>query len=186
MPQVSSTCLALQNSYGLDVNLLLFACWHARHRGCFDGELLENALSFSSLWADNVVKPLRGTRTWMKSNEDALWERARPRLRADQTPPDAEKFDKLRQQIKSLELQSEQFQQNVLESLVVTPIQELSLEVRLSAAARNLRDIVEASAVPLNDIVVQSLSSLILHALDLTEDAGILQLIHNELARPSA
>jgi len=172
------------------VNLLLFACWHARQRGFFDGELLENALSFSSLWADNVVKPLRGTRTWMKSNEDTLWERACLRLRADQTPPDAEKFDKLRQQIKSLELQSEQFQQNVLESLAVNlpqnQPQDLSLEVRLSAAASNLRDIVEASAVPLNEVVVQSLSSLILHAFDLTENSGILQTIHNELARPSA
>lgn len=173
MPAVSSTCLALQNSYGLDVNLLLFACWHARTRGVFDPKLIRDAMSFSSMWANNVVKPLRGARTWMKANEHTLWERARPRSTSA--------FNLLRKKIKSVELECEKFQEDMLETLVQTPAQELAITVRISAAAQNLRSIVEASAVPLSDAVAESLYPLILNALDLAENAEILQTIHNEL-----
>ena len=66
-PDVSQCCLSLQDLYGLDVNLLLFACWHARSRGLCEPALAEKALAFSSNWANHVVKPLRGTRRWMKT-----------------------------------------------------------------------------------------------------------------------
>lgn len=179
------------------MNLLLFACWHARTRGMFDAELVRNALSFSSLWADNVVKPLRGARTWMKANKDELLERARPRSEPDhdaQSPdPDrlqgklpegaflSAEIELLRQQIKSIELQCEKFQENMLETLATTPPQTLSTEIHISAAIRNLRSIVEASAVPLNGVVAESLASLILNSLDRHEDAQILQAICTEL-----
>lgn len=170
----------------------------------FDAELLRDALSFSSMWADNVVKPLRGARSWMKANEEVAWERACPRSEPDhdaQSPdPDrlqgipssgteelpqgallSAEIELLRQQIKSIELQCEKFQETMLETLAKTPPQNLSAEARIAAAIRNLRSIVEASAVPLNGVVAESLASLILMTLDQHEDAQILQRIRSEL-----
>lgn len=150
------------------MNLLLFSCWHARCRGVFDGEVLKNALAFSSTWADNVVRPLRGARTWMKAHEAELWERACPRSDADD--PASAAFNVLRQQIKSVELQSERFQQNMLESLVQTPVQTLSTQTSVAAAVQNLRNIVEVSALPLSVGMADNLASLILNTLDQPDD----------------
>ncbi|MDP2142375.1 MAG: TIGR02444 family protein [Gammaproteobacteria bacterium] len=175
-PHVSSTCLTLQSSYGLDVNLLLFSCWHAHTRGLFDAQMLRDALAFSSMWADNVVRPLRSARTWMKTNTES----------AQSDSEVAEGFSQLREQIKTLELQCEQFQENMLESLVKTPVQMLSTEMTIAAAVYNLRYIIEASTLPLSSALTDSLAGLVLNVLDQADDEEIRHAIRKEFIQAMA
>lgn len=173
---VSQCCLSLQNLYGLDVNLLLFACWHARSRGLFDTALVAKALTFSSTWADHVVKPLRGARRWMKTqmeNSKALHEE----VLAEEVL--VEDFHRLREQIKALELQSEKFQEHTLASMVSGRELLLSVEMQIAAAVYNLHCVLLSAVnteqlprpLPLRDFLV----TLILNALDQDPDDDNLQ-----------
>lgn len=102
---VADACLALQDQYGVDVNLLLYCCWAGWRSAALDDETFRRALDFSQTWADRVVRPLRGVRRWMKSSGCAS---------------DLVVFDDcmdVRQQIKSAELRAEKLQQAALESL---------------------------------------------------------------------
>ena len=66
-PGVAEACLSLQERYGVDVNVLLYCCWYGCTRGSLDGPAMERILSFAEPWAENVVRPLRAARTWMKT-----------------------------------------------------------------------------------------------------------------------
>jgi len=66
-PEVSKLCLDLQDSYGVDVNMLLFACWLG-HTG--RGTVTVSAWRAMGLrlnkWRDEVIKPLRSVRHMLK------------------------------------------------------------------------------------------------------------------------
>ena len=66
-PGVARACLSLQEQHGVDVNVLLYCCWYGCTRGTMDGPAMERILSFAEPWAENVVRPLRAARTWMKT-----------------------------------------------------------------------------------------------------------------------
>ena len=66
-PEVSAACLRLQDEYGVDVVLLLWALW----RGA-TGRGPKPALEAEALvgpWRDAVVQPLRSVRRAMKSDD---------------------------------------------------------------------------------------------------------------------
>ena len=107
MDGVPNACLSLQNDYGADVNMLLYCCWIGAYIGQFDHELFARASAFSTLWADNVVVPLRSARTWMKQSG------------CDTEPVPTDTCMQLREEIKSVEFAAEKMQQQVLESLVL-------------------------------------------------------------------
>jgi len=169
-------CLSLQDLYGLDVNLLLFACWHARSRGLFEPALVEKALTFSSTWADHVVKPLRGARRWMKTQMESC---KAPHEEVLSEKVLDEDFHRLREQIKALELQSEKFQEHTLESMVSGRELLLSVEMQIAAAVYNLHCVLLSTfnseqlprPLPLHDF----LTTLILNALDQDPDDDNLQ-----------
>ena len=69
---VAEACLALQEEFDLDINLLLFCLWFSRNHGEVNDELLRNVWEFSSEWKIEVVQPLRSVRKWMKGNSDSL------------------------------------------------------------------------------------------------------------------
>lgn len=100
VPGVANACLSLQDSHDIDVNLLLFACWYGETYGNFSPAILQQALSFSQPWRKQVVQPLRNVRRWLK-------------LQA--TPEEA-----LRKEVKRIELEAEQVQQNRLQTLAQT------------------------------------------------------------------
>src|SRR5262244_106072 len=60
-PGVTSSCLALQDRFGLDVNLLLFCCWAAARGHRLDPAELAAAEAASVAWQRDIVTPLRGT-----------------------------------------------------------------------------------------------------------------------------
>lgn len=100
---VAAACLDLQNTYQLDVNLLLFCFWHAKDYGEIDRKLMRDVIAISSQWRANVVQPLRNTRSWMKLNSNS-----RPQ------------FEDLRERIKEDELMAEKLQQEKISSLAFT------------------------------------------------------------------
>lgn len=159
LPQVSQTCLRLQNEHGLDVNLLLFALWYGHRHGALAAALLDAVLAFTRPWAREVVQPLRHARGWMKQ---ALAGEQSALLQERACVP-------LRERIKAVELQSERLQQEVMEALCQRWLIERSRQhdreddTRAGQAqtiADNLRAIAEASAVPLTP-ALQSLLDML-------------------------
>jgi len=88
---VASTCLALQDTIGLDVNLLLYAAWLARMDQRLSGEHLASLEAEIVDWRERVIKPLR-----------ALCRQLQDYSRASG----------VREEIKALELRAEKQQQD--------------------------------------------------------------------------
>jgi uncharacterized protein (TIGR02444 family) len=100
MPGVSDACLRLQDDAGADVNLLLYFCWLATVRdAALDEAEIRRAVDATADWRDQVVRPLRGVRRWMKDGAAGM-------------PRDS--VEGLRSDVKRVELESEQLQQDLL------------------------------------------------------------------------
>jgi uncharacterized protein (TIGR02444 family) len=64
---VGDACLALQESHGIDVNVLLFCCWLGESgRGALTTEEMTRALALVDPWHQAVVRQLRAVRTGLK------------------------------------------------------------------------------------------------------------------------
>jgi len=160
LPLTRDTLLSLQDSHGLDANLLLFCSWYAHTRGRLDPATIQQALAISQPWAEQVVRPLRAARRWMKLNPSVQIYPAS--TEATMTA----RQQQLRDQIKALELQAEHLQEDMLESLsqragAVPPDVPTTLETQVMDAVHNHQRLLEASAVPLNDEVNELLASLV-------------------------
>ncbi|MGI9230065.1 MAG: TIGR02444 family protein [Gammaproteobacteria bacterium] len=125
--EVRHACLALQDARNMDVNLLLFCCWYARFNDDQPQAALQNVFNFSKSWHDEVVQPLRRTRTWMKHTGCPD-----PRI------PTAD-CTHLRDKIKAAELAAERVQQQTLQLLVSpVPTNEPAPATQLNNIIRNL------------------------------------------------
>jgi uncharacterized protein (TIGR02444 family) len=102
-PGVAEACLALQDRYGCDVNVLLFAAWMgaAHHHTLSSVELAEAAATVQH-WHAEIVRPLRSVRRRLKSG-----------------PPPARHAttEALRARVKSVELEAERIELAMLEAL---------------------------------------------------------------------
>ena len=158
-PGVADACLSLQDRFGCDVNVLLYCCWFARTRGVLDESTFSAALSFSQPWADEVVRPLRAARTWMKTTGRLLTEVPTHDCMA------------LRDKIKAAELAAEHLQQNALEELTSAPLTRiLDLETQLTNTASNLRRYLEHCNVRLDAPSLRELAQIVTAAIgDLDE-----------------
>lgn len=66
-PEVNRLCLDLQNNYGADVNMLLFACWLGHTgRSTVTVSAWRAMILRLTNWRENVIKPLRGVRHMLK------------------------------------------------------------------------------------------------------------------------
>ena len=90
---VAPACLALQDSFDLDVNLLLYAAWLAHLGQRLDQDHLSAVEALVADWRDNMVRPLRRVRQHWRESPQAV---------------------ELREGIKSLELRAEQQQQDAM------------------------------------------------------------------------
>lgn len=61
-PMVKPACLTLQRRHGLDVNVLLFACWLADRGVELDQGILARAKQAALPWQREIVRPLREVR----------------------------------------------------------------------------------------------------------------------------
>ena len=124
--EVPEACLTLQNSYGADVNILLFTLWYGHTRGTIDEPLFVEILTFSERWSAQVVKPLRGVRSWLKTEG------------CEDQHIVQEDCQSYREKVKKLELAGEKIQQEVLQSMVAgyKEIDE-TLQIQLASMLRN-------------------------------------------------
>ena len=109
-PGVAEACLQLQDSHGIDFNLLLYCFWYGDCLGSFDKLLLEELVKFSLTWNQGIVRPLREVRRWMKNQTQLVSENQAPQ------------FQSLRERIKSEELSAEKIQQEMLEVITLQAI----------------------------------------------------------------
>ncbi len=149
---VPAACLELQNKSGADVNALLFCCWLGATRGEIQTDTYNTVMTFSNNWADHVVRPLRSVRSWMKTSGCS-----------DPLLPE-ETCMALRERIKRVEFESEQLQENVMQSMVESiPLASLSNSEQIRAAVFNLQHYCLAENIPW-DHTTQTRLSLILQA----------------------
>ena len=137
-PGVADACLALQERHGLDVNVLLFCCWFGRTRGVMDEPLWKRVLAFSEAWADNVVRPLRAVRTWMKHTGCT-----QPEVSNDECM-------RLREEVKRTELKAERLQENSLQELAEdTSPRKLDVTSQILCTTLNLKQYIRHCDVEL-------------------------------------
>jgi uncharacterized protein (TIGR02444 family) len=65
-PGVSAALIRCQDEAGADVNLLLFALWHAREGAALDDAALATAEALVAPWRTGAIAPLRAARRAMK------------------------------------------------------------------------------------------------------------------------
>lgn len=109
-PTVEDACLSLQRRHGLDVNLLLFACWLADQGIELDHRILAQARDAVSAWQAEVVRPLRAVRRRLAIRLD----HAKPESLHQRWP---DHVMKLRRDVMALELDGEHLTQLALGSI---------------------------------------------------------------------
>ena len=100
-PGVADECLALQDTRGVDVNVLLFCAWLGSRRVVLTQEHLVVIESAVRPWRERVVQPLRGLRRDIKVRPDAAHE----------------SIAALRKDVAALELRAEQIEQAMLHEM---------------------------------------------------------------------
>ena len=117
---VPPACLRLQDSYNADVNILMYCCWVAWDRAMrLDSQATGRILASVDAWKKDVVVPLRTIRRDLK---DATHQGIDPKLQ-----------ERLRSEIKGIELRSERLQQDALFALPLPEPPEDASDARASA-----------------------------------------------------
>lgn len=99
-PGVAQACLQLQDECGMDVNVMLYLLFLARTGRLLEDDDVARIDMLSAGWRDNVVRPLRRARRFMKTPPDAFGDPATAALRTE---------------VKRIELEAERLQQLCLE-----------------------------------------------------------------------
>lgn len=152
IPKVSETCLILQDRYGLDVNLILFALWSASQHRQLSSQLLKKTAQFSRHWQRQRVMPLRELRRRMKS---------RLSLIAEQRQRD---YAQLRESILTTELGAERLQQQVLARLAATEPALVSRQEVAATMRANLQAVCAESGVEADSQLQTLLAGLVTSA----------------------
>lgn len=110
-PEVAAACLGLQERHGLDVNLLLLACWlGASGRGALGEPAWADLCAQVATWQRQVVLPLRQVRQCLKG----MLPNGGPQGRGANADPIAS----LRRAVGECELDAEYLEQLMLERAV--------------------------------------------------------------------
>jgi len=153
---VESGALKLQDEFGLNVNLLLWACWCAGRYQPLPDLIIRKAIDLTSGWSREVTAPLRTARRFLK------------------TPPpqvDIEMSESLRTRIKAVEINAEQVEQSILQNLVTANLEPATQTSPQATARRNLAAYSALSGAPRKaGFSVYLLESLIDHILPAQDD----------------
>lgn len=103
VPQVEQACLELQDTHGLDVNLLLLCCWVGRHGVRLPKDTLRKADQAVAPWRETAIEPMRALRRRLKASVGGIG---------------AETAAALRDKIKDAELDAEFIEQDHLVTLM--------------------------------------------------------------------
>lgn len=128
-PQVADLCVQLQDTYQLNVNMLLWCCWLEQKAIALTAARLEQAHERVDAWEQEYVLPLRTLRRKLKQQFGT----------ADVA------IETLRQQIKQAELLAEKQMQIWLEALTADWSAEANPSINVGA---NLRCYLQSHQVP--------------------------------------
>lgn len=78
LPDVADACLALQDSHGQSVSLLLWSIWASP-----DAQTLEKGATFAREWDRAVLRSLRDVRRWLKTAHPMVDDTGRSELREE-------------------------------------------------------------------------------------------------------
>jgi len=124
---VSEAAIALQDSAGVDVNMILFLMWLAARKHTLAAEDVGAVRDRSIGWQHNVVVPIRNVRRLLKENAPLV---------------EQELALAFRKKVQALELEGEQLQLNAMAALPLKTAQAVSPE---AAARENLAAFQRAS-----------------------------------------
>ncbi len=99
---VSAACIALQDAYGADVDVLLYALWCASRGHCLDEAALRAVDAEIAAWRETVVRPIREVRRALKPPPP---------------PFDTAAVAAVRRELLQAELHAERLQQAAMEAL---------------------------------------------------------------------
>ena len=128
-PQVADLCVQLQDTYQVNVNLLLWCCWLEQQAIDLTAERLQQAHWRVDAWEQDYVLPLRALRRNLKRQFGT----------ADAT------MEMLRQQIKQAELMAEKQMQIWLEELAAQWLVDTNSSI---ATGENLRRYLTSQQLP--------------------------------------
>lgn len=123
---VAEACLRLQDRHGVDVNLFFYFCWLGGMRdSAMESAEVTAVLEATAGWRDQVVRPLREVRRYMKSGYPGM---------------DVAAVESLRTEVKRIELRCERQQQDFLYESTKNHRETMELSVVSAARAdRNVR-----------------------------------------------
>ena len=67
LPGIEAACLALQDRWGTDTNLILYCCWLGTSGRSLDKRVLRRAMAALARWQAEVILPLRQARRALKA-----------------------------------------------------------------------------------------------------------------------
>lgn len=170
-PGVADACLNLQDHNGADVNLLLYCCWLGSHRRPLTADRLPAIVEATRPWAENVIRPLRRARRWLKSST------------LPSGSADAARVG-LREQIKRSELEAEHLQQTVLEQLTQDHLAPQGPgDSPAAIAASNLAAYLSLAEIRADAAVLAGLTVLLDAALDDTRRTEIVAALASAFPR---
>jgi len=121
--RVAAACIALQDDADVDVNVLLYLLFAARHCRQLDRSDVTRIDAAVKAWREQVVQPLRSVRRELKNGI---------------APVDTEAAAALRNDVKRIELEAERVEQHTLERLVPAATLGTPASSRAAAARVNL------------------------------------------------
>ncbi len=102
---VSEALIGLQDSYAIDVNMLLFLVWMAAQRRSLGADDVQRVSEASHAWQRNVVVPIRAVRRLLKENAPLV---------------SSETAAAFRKKVQAVELEGEQAQLNAMAAMAAT------------------------------------------------------------------
>ena len=76
-PDVEAACLRLQEQFGADANLILFALDLTSTGRAVDAQTRARAIAIAADWTPSVITPLRAARRALKQRDPSLYARAK-------------------------------------------------------------------------------------------------------------
>lgn len=158
---IAPACLSLQDTFGLDVNLLMFCLWYGENFGLLTNHQVAEVLEISSAWSAVAVVPLRTVRRSIKDDKSIS------------ELPEYSAISLWREKVKNLELEAEKIQQLMLERTVKTSWNSLRSEesnydgekiqgsTEPDAGKHNLSLLISAMNLPLNIAEQQDLQTIL-------------------------
>ena len=106
-PGASAACLALQDEFGADVDMVLFALWSARLGCALSAAELDAVDAAIAAWRQSVVQPIRAARRACRPGPPGAFDAAAP--------------EALRKQLLGAELAAERLQHGAMQALAPAP-----------------------------------------------------------------